>query len=298
MKTWWLKAGLTGLLLLALSACGGTDTPDNTPSPGEGPATALTQQEAEEFVGVALSANEFILEPFLGLGAGGSGPFGLTTPNLLNDLGLQTSELSVQQEDCTTLTGNDTDADNDGIPVDVTLTADCDEVFESGRFIFRASVRIQDKDDSSPLSGYSLVYDDYEITVSADGQTATIKLDMNFDLTIGNGTYRADYDYDLSITSPDVSGRIAFDYTVTYTPDNAADPFEAGTFAFDGSLQYSSEGESYSMTTSSAGLHYSAVCGDFDSGSAQYADSAGNTVTLTYNSCGSVTATYNGSPLP
>ena len=292
-----LKAGLVLVLLLVLSACGGTDDgPDSDP---EGDATTpLTQQEAQEFVGVALSANKFILEPFLGLGAGSSGPFGLTAPARLNALGLQTSGLSVQQEDCTTLTGNETDADNDGIPVDLTLTADCDQTFEGGRFIFRGSVRIQDKDDTNPTSGYSLVYRDYELTVSADGQTATIKLDMNFDLTIGSGVYQADYDYDISVESPEGSGRIVFDYTVTYTPDNAADPFEAGTFTFDGSLQYSSEGESYSMTTSSTGLHYSATCGDFDSGSAQYADSAGNTVTLTYNSCGNVTATYNGSPLP
>lgn len=288
-----LRVGLLGLLIIVLSACGG-DGSSNPPG-GETPNDELTQEEAVEFSSLAVASNSFILAPFFS--SNGFSP--LATANLaLRDAVLPAAgRLSPQQEECTTVTGSETDADNDGIPVNLTLIADCDITYEGGRIIFKGSIRVQDKDDSNPASGYSVVYDNYELTVTSEGETASIKIDMNFDLTISGSVYRADYDFDLSVSSPEGSGRIAFDYVISYTPDNAADPFAAGTFVFDGSLQYSGDGENYSMRTSSAGLHYSATCGDFDSGSSRYQDNAGNTVAVTYNSCGNVTVTYNGSPL-
>lgn len=254
----------------------------------------MTQEEAKAFAGVATEANSFIT-PFLG--PGGFSPFALASSSHLGGALPKSLGLAPLQQDCSSLSGDLTDADGDGIPVNLTEVANCVISIEGTRIIFKGSLQVQDKDDSNPLSGYSVTFNGYEFTVTAEGETASIKMDLNFDLTISGGVYRADYDYDISVTSPEGSGRIAFDYTITYTPDDTATPFAAGTFVFSGALDFSNDGESYSMTSSSTGLHYSETCGDFDSGSALYKDGAGNTVTITYNSCNSVTVTYNGSPL-
>lgn len=289
---------LSALMLLA--ACGGGD-----PGPGGDGNAALDQGEAETLSALATQSDRFLIAML-------QDPFSLTLassttsaslPRPLTKLLGQTPETDLgvlQSEECVTEGGNTTDADNDGIPVSATYTIDCDYSDPSyGSLKLTGSFTFSDKDDNDPLSGYTAEVSDYDYTFSADGTNVTFSMDLAIDLTVTADSYTADYTLNYDLSSAEGSGSLSYDYSLTYRPADASDPFAAGTFVVDGSLDFESGGERYSLTVETTPeLLYSSSCdSSFVGGSARYEDSEGNALTVSYSGCNNVSASYNGAPL-
>ena len=96
--------------------------------------------------------------------------------------------------------------------------------------------------------------------------------------------------YDFRIDVSDSSGNASFEVqgTPTYTADpGTTNPFDAGTFTFDGKVSFQDSDGTYELTRQSGGVHYSNSCGGFDSGTVNYKDTSGNTMAITYTGCNS-----------
>ncbi|MEJ2292660.1 MAG: hypothetical protein P8Y05_13235, partial [Deinococcales bacterium] len=114
--------------------------------------------------------------------------------------------------------------------------------------------------------------------------------------------YTLAYAFDLNLDTPATAGSLNVSGNPTYTPDSAVDPFAAGTFTLNGQATFvAPNGKSYGVTRTGKGLHFSKAntgcTTDFDAGTVTYVDGKGNTLQITYT-CPSVSATYDGSPLP
>ncbi|MBB6098650.1 hypothetical protein HNR42_002085 [Deinobacterium chartae] len=259
---------------LVLAACGNAGNPSN-PNPGE----ALSQQEASELRGAAVQGNAMLsaslsadTSPLAMVGAG---------------VNLNTNDI-----DCSAQASSTTDADNDGIHQDATLTWDC----TVGTLSTEGRLRAQDKNDQDARSGFRLEAQDVRLSLGEGDRLRSFDLDSTFDLNTSGQTYSADSQLTVDYQTPRGSGSASSDYDITLTPDNASDPFEAGTVSVSGNLTFVRNGKTHVFTASSQNLHFRQSCDSgFDSGSIRYADNKGNTLTLTYQGCNQVTATFNGS---
>ena len=280
------RFAIPGLALLLLAACSGPQ--------------ALTQDVAEQLAGVAEAGDEFLIAMMasptdFALASEGGVAAAAPLANLF-----ATAEVSPQQTaQCFEETTSSPDADGDDIPASASYTIDCTLTGEGGASLtMSGSLTVEDDDDGDPTSGYQVQVTAFEFrAVSSNGDVVTLTLDLDFDLDKGAGnSYMAAFDFDFGISTPNGSGSIAYAFDHSYTPDDPLNPFAAGTFVLDGTLTFQRNARVYRLTRTSPGLHFSESCTltAFDSGTVTHADSLGNTLVITYNSCGDVTATYNG----
>jgi hypothetical protein len=290
-----LLTALLALLALFLAACGG-----NNPQSTEG----LTRETVNEFSNFAIDGNTRLLAMMPGsAGVSSLGASSHTTlPKQLNAVLPQhgLSVLSTEEDDCITFAGDFTDADSDEIPVDATFTFDCAYSEDKSDFTIKGKAHFQDANDKDALGGYKIKFTDFTITEIKDGQKNMLELDQTFVLKIDDAKnrYVIENDLVLNATTPEESFTYSELATLGYAPDNTADPFAAGTFAFNAVTTWQSGKDVYKLTGVSPELHYSATCeSSFDSGKVNYKDNFGNSLEITFNACNNVTVIYNGSPL-
>ena len=283
------------LLALFLAACG-----DNTPQPTQG----LTKETASKLSSFTQDGHERLLAMMPG-SAGASSLALLSSTklpkqlaNLLPQRGL--SALSIEEDECIAFAGDFTDADLDEIPVDATFAFDCAYTEEGSDFTVKGSAHFQDTNDDDTLSGYAIEFVDFTITETKDGQTNTLELDQKFILAIDDNKslYVIENDLELNVTSPQESFTYSELATLGYAPDDAFDPFAAGTFALNGVTTWQSGKDIYKLTQVSPALHYTATCeSGFDEGTVGVEDNFDNNLLIIYNACNNVTIIYNGSTL-
>ena len=224
---------------------------------------------------------------------------GTPLPGPVSNVALRAGLNPQATDGCIAAEGKFEDADSDDIPLDVTFRFDCKEVDGNTTATFKASVQVIDKDDTNPESGYRVEVKDFNYTETVGGASSSVSLEQVFDLTVGDTSFTIQHKLELSVLSPEESFSFAEDHILTYTPDNLANAFAAGTFVLNGTTTLSAEGETYKLTVATQpSLHYTETCSsEFDKGSVRYADNIGNTVNITFNACDDITLTYNGSAL-
>ena len=255
---------LAGALAILASAC-------STPSTSQ----ALDQESAEAVVDATQFSDQALLAMFHG------GLLKTMTPESASQ-GLQPMAPNCFLKDPPA--GAEQDADGDGIPasLDITATGECDWV--SG------SYSITDTNDNDASSGFSQTIADFALKIFG----VTVGLDGSMTLRTALPGYRLDATVSLSVESDDGSASALLDLHPTYMPDDASDPFASGVFTLDGSLTYTSEGASYHLTRASTGLQYDRTCTkSFTGGSVSYADTAGNQLDVVFHGCDDYTATLN-----
>jgi len=233
------KLTILGVLVLALAACGTTQQGgsgnggNNGDNPGSGgqitnQATAVEALEVSEEPaqsGGEEVESEVSQSDEVGL------PF-VFVPTI-NDF-LDIFESPVAEWDCSqsTVSGDATDADDDGIAVNARYEIKCTKsfadvpVFDDVVVVERQGTLVmQDADDNDPYSGYHAQGD---ITYNYVNENFTAH--HSFDRTwsrAGNG-----YNYNLNNAwqwqAAGISYKIAHTHGGSYTPDDSQDPFAAG----------------------------------------------------------------------
>ncbi len=165
-----MRFRLIGLLVLAglLAACGGSGGAGGGGNGGGGtpPAPTVDPEKTAQVLGNAYTELQALTQPL--------SPVGLPVP-MIPILQAGVAPLSSWSWNCqqTTISGNTTDADGDGIPVDATYSGGCSFTFQpdsggsvSGSWRFK-DLRIVDPDDRDPEAGYRISGEiDWSLTVS------------------------------------------------------------------------------------------------------------------------------------
>ncbi len=268
------------VLTILLAACG-TATP---------PVKPLSQAAATQVASTGMVGDQLVAS--------------MIAPNGFSPLSVGAQALGVAgiqpQASCTTTSpASPVDADGDGWYASATVTYDCSYSGGGVTTTITGSVTEQDKNDGDPYSGTKATVKDLKIAVSDSSGTSSITENLSWNLTKNApGAYALSYDFRLDVTDPS-SGNASFEVqgTPTYTADSGtSNPFDAGTFTFDGKVTFQDSDGTYELTRkSSGGVHYSSTCGGFDSGTVNYHDNSNNTMTITYTGCNTISLTYNGS---
>lgn len=163
----------------------------------------------------------------------------------------------------------------------------------------RGGILLRDKDDNNPRSGYTVDTDQYELTFNTGKPNESgIQLDLDVDVTWSNPNYAVRYNFNFEIYGSDGRFGTTYAYTVTYAPDNIQTPFAAGTFNYEGTLDFRTATKLYRLSGKATNLKFSNTCKEtFVSGSWSLEDTRGNKLLVIYNACNNVTVTYNGEPL-
>ncbi len=200
------------------------------------------------------------------------------------------------------VTGNATDADRDGIPVNATYDGRCTWSVSgsggsaSGYWEYQ-NVNVQDPDDHDPDAGVRV-----KGTVVWGIETADSSVDFTWnivthELVKSGGSHNFNYEGSWTISVDSETYTVNYDMSGTWSPDDPDDPWGNGTMTAEGS--FSGTGPDcaggWSVTFNLNALHF-ADCG-IDGGSASYTvtDCGGDTCTLTVNWAGCDNVSYGGS---
>lgn len=280
-----LALGLVGLL----AACGQQPTTD-----------PLTKADAQKLKESLVQSNKYLIAAI-------ASPSGVVTTNRVGGQNLPSpvanillaSGLEPQSINCTASENppkaQQQDLDNDKIPLEARYQVDC----TVGDTRLKGGIVLRDKNDNDPKSGYTLDTNQYELTFNTGKSNESgLKLDLDVDVTWSNPNYAVRYNFNFEIYGSDGRFGTTYAYTATYAPDNAQTPFAAGTFNYEGTLDFRTATKLYRVSGKSTNLKYSNTCKEtFVSGSWRLEDTRGNTLQVVYNACNNVTVTYNGEPL-
>lgn len=281
----FLALGLVGLL----AACGQQPTTDQ-----------LSKADAQKLKDSLVQSNKYLVAAI-------ASPSGVVTTNTVGGLSLPSpvanlilaSGLQPQSINCTASEtppkAQQQDLDNDKIPLEATYRVDC----TVGDTRLRGGILLRDKDDNNPRSGYTVDTDQYELTFNTGKPNESgIQLDLDVDVTWSNPNYAVRYNFNFEIYGSDGRFGTTYAYTVTYAPDNIQTPFAAGTFNYEGTLDFRTATKLYRLSGKATNLKFSNTCKEtFVSGSWSLEDTRGNKLLVIYNACNNVTVTYNGEPL-
>ena len=236
----------------------------------------------------------------------GSSGSNLVTPLLPGSVSAQSSNYN-----CTTdsVTGNQTDADGDGIPVNITYEFECTSSDNGSTTQTSGKVQIKDQDDSDPESGFAICTGTIQgntcsrspitSTTTSSSGTVNTKLTMDVNIVKNGTTYTYNSFYfklilgsflDLTL---DASG-------MSYKQDTAGD-WENGTINGTMTLTVGSGGSAESFSVTYTNLHVSSSCDTADSGTAVWTRNSTcptpgsnyiKSLTVTYTSCGKGTYSY------
>ena len=281
LKTLSLAAGITVLL----AACGQNQVP----------ISALSKADAQKAKSSLLDSDEYLLQ-------------GMFDPqNPVSAANLTGQAIKVQCSNTLEPT-TPTNADGDLIPARLSKTTDCsirDDQNGAG-LSYKGSVTLEDKDDTKSKSGFKVSNNTYTLNFYGTGgltaaPVSNLFYKHNVDLNWNNPNYSIVNDFEFSGSSADGSFKLAYNYSATYVPDNVETPFVGGTLNFQGTASLEAAGANganpkrYNLSQNSANLKYSNTCKKrFIGGTTTYTDNRGNSLVITYNSCTSVTVTYNG----
>ena len=146
--------------------------------------------------------------------------------------------------DNVTTTGNLSDADDDGIPVNATFNGKCtwsysgSEGSVSGSWEFQ-NLNVQDPDDADPTSGVK-VSGKVIWSFSAGGSTITWTWNLTrHDFVKQSGSYGFTYEGSWSVATNDGSYTFEYDLTGTWTPNDPSDPWGDGVLNAEGQFNAS-----------------------------------------------------------
>jgi len=287
MKKW---LGLATLVLLAaLVSCGGQ------------PSGGGSSVDARDIASVLGAANEQTYKLAEPLSAAGIPVPALTMP--LSD-GVAPLDTASWNCDAVTATGNLTDADNDGIPVNATFNGRCTWNYsgEEGSLVGYweyQNLKVEDPNDAD-ASGGIRVGGKIVWGYSGGGTEMTITWTIKHDLLKSGAHYDFTYKGDWQINISGQTSAFSYNYHGTLTPDDMDNPWGNGTVTASGSFGGTSAGceSGWSVTLSLSGVHF-AECG-IDSGSADFTVAAcdGHTCTIHISWSGCDSANYSGSCFP
>ncbi len=288
-----MRKWLLGLMFLAglLAACGGgvSGGGGNSGNPVEPEKTAGVLDTAylqlyQITEPLALAGVPFLPVPFLSQGV---------------------APLDTASWNCSSVTvsGNTTDADNDGIPVDATYNGGCAWSYSgggssvSGSWEFK-NVHVKDPNDADPSAGLKASGEIVWTLRVSGSSTYTFTWHFNKHDLVHNGS-KWDFSFDGYWRASDGIDT----YTVTYnfggswTPDDPNRPFEAGTMNASGTFESTGPGcsDSWHLNVTFSGVHDNGT--KIDRGTATFSgtDCEGNSATLTVTwSATQVCVTYEG----
>lgn len=161
-------------------------------------------------------------------------------------------------------TGDLTDADGDGIPVNATLNGTCDWSYSgsegsvSGSWTFK-NLNVQDPDDHDPEAGIK-AKGEVDWSYTAGNETDTFRWEINQHDFIKQGD-RYSFIYNGSLTIKTSAGTYTEDYNLsgTWTPKNPQNPWGDGTLegasgSFSGSGPNCANG--WSLQVQLTNIHY------------------------------------------
>jgi len=256
------------LAVLVLISCGGQ------PGTGGGGGNGGGEADPAKMASVLSSASTqlFQLEkPLL--------QAGIPVPLFGMPLSRTIAPLTVTDWNCShvSVTGNTSDADGDGIPLNATYNGSCSWSYSDAEGSISGSwqyhdVNVQDPNDRDPQAGVKVKGRiDWSLTTS-DGSVSINWTIVQHDMVKqGNNTYKFNFKGNWTMSGSGAMGAYNFDYNLggTWTPDSASSLWKSGTMAATG--RFSGNGPScpgWSASVNINNLHYSS-CG-VDSGSASY----------------------------
>jgi len=202
----------------------------------------------------------------------------------------------VSDWDCSesTVSGDPSDADDDGIAKNATYNIKCTKKF-TNLPMFRDAVIVErtgtltmkDADDNDPTSGYTSTGD---ITYSYMNGTFTTEHKFNRSWTKQNGTYAYNHTNSWTWSAGDTSYGVEHAHAGSYTPDDANDPFAAGQLSETASVKHYVDGALEHTVSETANLHLNKACTPpADSGTITFTWSAGGSSvsrTIEFTGCG------------
>lgn len=190
------------------------------------------------------------------------------------------------------ISGDTTDADMDGIPVNATFNYDCNISYPGGTMEYLGTLALKDKDDSDPTGGF---YCSGDLHYKQEGlQNIEWRQNFEIDVNKSGGAYSGEISFGFEYQGIEWNA----DFEFTYNPEDPTDPYVAGTLNFEGTYSFTYEGKTYpSLTIKGENLVFVKTgCAYPESGKITVSDGK-NSLMVEYN-CSSYKAYYNGSPLP
>jgi len=281
MKRVWLGFGV--LLVLLLAACGG-QAPAGNGGNGDDGSSGVPVVEPQDVAEVLSAANSQLYrleQPLSAL---------VPVPTLgLAPFAVGIAPLDTADWDCSpvTVTGDASDPDNDGIPVNATYNGKCTWSYSGSGGSFAGyweyeNVNVQDPDSDDPQAGVKVKGKvEWGITSTASSVASTWTITQH-DLVKQGDDYKFDYVGNWVVTADGDTYSFNYDLSGTWTPDDMDDPWGDGTVnaegRFGGSSSSCATGWSFSVNLS--GVHLTAD--KIDAGTANYSgtDCDGDTTTV------------------
>jgi len=290
------RVTILAMLALLLAACG-TTTQTNDDGTATNQATAVEAVEVTEQPTQSGGEDvEYAVEIELG------GEMGIPFSFMPTDYGfMDVFESPVGEWDCSasSVSGDATDADDDGIAVNATYTIDCTKGFDSLPVIGEAvtvkktgTLTMKDADDNDPTSGYTSTGD---ITYSYLNETFTVEHKFDRSWNKGSSSYGYDHTSEWIWSSGDASVSTKHSHSGTYTPDDMGAPFVAGWVDEQASVENYVDGALEHSVSEEVNLHLNKECSPAaDDGEITFtwsvADDEGNEVpysqTVEFTGCG------------
>ena len=213
---------------------------------------------------------------------------------------------------------NATDNDNDGLPLQQTITFNCSGEFGELTLQGEGTLEITDKNDSDSGSGYTVTFD-LEYRLGFSGELTSFSMAGSADVnSIGTNSFDGDFDFVYSFNIGYVDLSMDFDMAFAWeTQGNLL----IGSLEMDGKFSYSWDFDCSKATDTTRSACQSTVqeagqSGDIDlvmdydidynaetcttaiiGGTASVSDDSGNVVRASYSGCNQSTVTYNGERL-
>jgi hypothetical protein len=207
------------------------------------------------------------------------------------------------------------DADQDRVPATYSATFNCVNQMSAGGRVTNVTggVTITDGDDHSNVSGYSIAFDDFVVSVSIPGSLRSRTLTGTIAMVPVAGAYHTTRDLTVVFNQSDnpnglsIMGTNIMSEAADFTPTpRQADPFASGDVILSGqsNLTRNFQGTTTTRTvtrTTNPILHWNGACRaadptvpGFDSGMVSYSDNVGGSVEVTFNGgCVNPTVTNN-----
>jgi hypothetical protein len=212
---------------------------------------------------------------------------------------------------CVQKTGDLIDVDRDGIPKYGSYVFDCQDFVANGRHVtVTGVVTVEDTDDTSPRSGFQLVWNGFSASATPVAATSRLgawsrKLNGSLETDPGPaGEWILTKDYDLTRSSDSRSATVTGQTISTYVPSDANHPFAAGDVKIDAldSVDLPDGSTTTLRQVTQPSLHTNAVCRaesqlGFDSGSLSVEREDQPVLAVSFDGCGHYQATSGGEPV-
>jgi len=258
------KLTILAMLALLLAACGTTTEQTDDSNSAINQATAVEAIEVtEEPTQSGGEEVENEVEVELGDDLGISFSFMPTMDGFLDVF-----DSPVSEWDCSasTVSGDATDADDDGIAVNATYTIECTKGFDGlpmiGDFVTvekTGTLTMQDADDDDPTSGYTSTGD---ITYTYMDGSFTTEHQFSRNWT-GNASSGYTYQHSNSWTwaaDDEMSYKVEHSHSGSYSPDDASEPFAAGQLVETATVKHYINGTLEQTVTEEVDLHLNKDC--------------------------------------